>query len=146
MPIPPADLSWDARFDRALAQYGSGTCFKGLAFDAEDRLAAWVNLNDIVRGASFTANAGWSVHADFAGMGIATEAVGALLDLAFAPEPEGLGLHRVACGIMPENVRSLRVAEKNGFRREGYAVKLVQIAGEWRDHVLFAKLAEEGGG
>jgi len=93
--------------------------------------------------ASCSANAGWSVNAAFAGQGVMTEVVTALLDVAFAPRPHGLGLHRVAAGIMPENARSLRVAEKCGFRREGYAVELVNIAGAWRDHVCFAKLARE---
>ena len=54
-----------------------------------------------------------------------------------------MNLHRVSCGIMPHNTRSLRVAEKVGFRREGYAKELVCIAGEWQDHLLFARLASE---
>lgn len=129
---------WEA----LLAKLGDGSArFVGVA--ADGRIAAWVNLNQVIRGPTLGASAGWSVNAEFAGAGYATEAVTALLDLAFLPEPAGLGLHRVAAGIMPENARSLRVAEKCGFRREGFAPKLVKIAGEWRDHVLVAKLAEE---
>ncbi len=140
-PLPLAGQSLADRFAAQLGAHVAGTSFKGVAVTDDHRIAAWANLNDIVRGASFTANAGWAVAADFAGQGVMTEAVTALLDLAFAPQ--GLGLHRVACGIMPENHRSLRVAEKCGFRREGFAPELIHIAGQWRDHVLLAKLARE---
>lgn len=133
-----AAVEWEV----LLGKLGDGSArFVGVAPDG--RIAAWVNLSQVIRGPTQGAIAGWSVNAEFAGGGYATEAVTALLDLAFLPEPGGLGLHRVAAGIMPENVRSLRVAEKCGFRREGFAPKLVKIAGKWRDHVLVAKLEEE---
>lgn len=140
-PLPPVGMTLEERFDLALDQHEIGSAFKGVAFTHDGRLAAWVNLNEIVRSATWGASCGWSVHVDFGGEGVATEAVSALLDIAF--QPGGLGLHRVHCGILPDNPRSLRVAEKVGFRREGYAKQLVRIAGEWRDHFLFAKLASE---
>lgn len=143
MPLRPEDADNDWLFDRQWEQQMSGHAAKFVAFAPNGRIAAFVNLNNITRGVSESANAGWSVNVEFAGQGIATEAVTAMLDIAFAPAPRGLGLHRVACGVMPENVRSLRVAGKCGFRREGFAPQLIKIAGEWRDHVLFAKLASE---
>jgi ribosomal-protein-alanine N-acetyltransferase len=82
------------------------------------------------------------VSAEVVGRGLATEGVRALLDVAFAAPP-GLALHRVQANVIPDNVRSLRVAEKAGFRREGYAPRYLKIAGEWRDHVMFAILADE---
>ncbi|MBM4369989.1 MAG: GNAT family N-acetyltransferase [Deltaproteobacteria bacterium] len=135
---------YEGLFESGMERQAAGTAWRGLAIAPDGRVAAWVNLNDIVRGVSETANAGWSVNAEFAGRGVATWAVGALLTHAFSPE--GLGLHRVACGIMPANHRSLRVAEKCGFRREGFARELIRIAGNWEDHVLLAKLASEHGG
>lgn len=141
--LADAGESLEARFSRQLAAHDAGSHWKGVAFTHGGRLAAWANLNDIVRGCSENAIAGWSVHVDFAGQGIMTEAVGALLAIAFRPPPSGLGLHRVAAEIMPENGASLRVAEKCGFRREGYALRRVNIAGAWRDHVCFAKLSDE---
>ena len=142
-PLRPEDVDDDRLFSRQWEQHAAGRCVKLVAVAADGRIAAFVNLNDVVRGVSECANAGWSVNAEFAGQGVATEAVTAMLDIAFADGPAGLGLHRVACGVMPENTRSLRVAEKCGFRREGFALKLIKIAGLWRDHVLFAKLAQE---
>ncbi len=77
------------------------------------------------------------------GEGLATEGVRALVSIAFAPEPDGLGLHRVQANIMPGNGASLRVAEKVGFRREGVARRYLRIAGEWEDHAMFALTVEE---
>ena len=49
------------------------------------------------------------------GRGIATEALVALTDWAFAE----LGLGRVQVFVAPENVPALSLAERAGFRREG---------------------------
>ena len=106
-------------------------------------LGAGHNLTQIFRRALQGAFAGWSVNAEVARQGYATEGVIALLDLAFAPEPAGLGLHRVQANIVPTNAPRLRVAEKAGFRHEGLALRYLRIAGEWRDHAMFAKLADE---
>jgi ribosomal-protein-alanine N-acetyltransferase len=142
-PKPGPEDTLAVRFERLLGQHRSGASFKGLALSHAGDIVAFVNLNDIVRSVSQSANVGWAVHVAFAGKGLTTLAVCAALDLAFAPVPHGLGLHRVSCAVMPTNTRSLRVAEKCGFRREGLAKKLVCIASEWEDHLLFAKLAEE---
>ena len=45
--------------------------------------------------------------------------------------------------IIPENERSIRLAERVSFRYEGLAQRYLRIAGEWRDHRMYAKTAEE---
>ena len=139
----------EALFDRQLARTLSGLetgkDLRLAAFLDDGRLAALLGLNEIVRRAFHNAYAGWRVAADVVRQGIGTEAVAALLDVAFAPAPQGAGLHRVQANIIPENLPSLRLAEKVGFRREGFARAYLHIAGEWRDHVMFAKVAEEHG-
>ena len=54
-----------------------------------------------------------------------------------------MGLHRIEIAIRPENVRSLRVVEKLGFRPEGLRPRYLHIDGDWRDHLVFALNAEE---
>jgi [ribosomal protein S5]-alanine N-acetyltransferase len=54
-----------------------------------------------------------------------------------------LQLHHVQAAVIPRNRASVRVLEKAGFRREGHALRYLQIAGEWEDHDLFALLADE---
>jgi [ribosomal protein S5]-alanine N-acetyltransferase len=50
-----------------------------------------------------------------------------------------LDLHRVQAAVMPRNVGSIRVLEKNRFREEGYAVDYLCINGVWEDHRIFAR-------
>jgi len=59
-----------------------------------------------------TLEAGWAFLPEAHGKGIATEAVGALL----AWGAENYPGRRVTCMIEPENIASLRVAAKHGFR------------------------------
>jgi ribosomal-protein-alanine N-acetyltransferase len=145
-PAPENDEP-EALFDRQLARtlrgLETGKDLRLAAFLDDGRLAALLGLNEIVRSAFQSAYAGWRVAADVVRQGIGTEAVAALLDVAFAPPPQGARLHRVQANVIPENVASLRLAEKVGFRREGFARAYLHIAGEWRDHVMFAKVAEE---
>lgn len=51
-----------------------------------------------------------------------------------------LGLHRVMANYLPRNERSARLLERLGFEREGYVRRYLQIAGQWEDHVLTAKI------
>ena len=75
----------------------------------------------------------------FHGHGYATEAVGALLDLAFS----GLGLHRVVARLDARNEPSARLAERLGLRREAHFVRNELFKGEWTDEVVYATLAEQ---
>jgi ribosomal-protein-alanine N-acetyltransferase len=100
-----------------------------------------ITLGRITRGAFQNAYLGYWVDRERAGQGIATEAVHAALEFAFGT----LALHRVQAGVMPHNQRSIRVLEKSGFRKEGFAERYLQIAGRWEDHLIFAITAEEMG-
>ena len=51
---------------------------------------------------------------------------------------ENLGLHRLEADIQPTNQLSLKLAEKAGFRREGYSPAFIRINGVWRDHERWA--------
>jgi ribosomal-protein-alanine N-acetyltransferase len=51
-------------------------------------------------------------------------------------------MHRLEAGTLVDNVASQRVLEKNGFERIGLARAYLRIAGEWRDHILFQRVAE----
>ena len=47
-------------------------------------------------------------------------------------------LHRLEAACIPSNIRSARVLEKAGFRREGLLRSFLRINGEWHDHYLYA--------
>jgi len=102
-------------------------------------LAGRIRLSVVVRGPWQNANLGYYVDRDANGRGICTEAVGLVTRLAF----ERLELHRVQAAVMPRNAASIRVLEKNGFRREGIAPRYLRINGVWEDHAIFARTVED---
>jgi [ribosomal protein S5]-alanine N-acetyltransferase len=140
---PGHDGSADDLFDRELRKLASPRRHvRWVGEVAGGRLVGFFNLGEIVRGVFQNAYASWAVSADATGRGYATEGVWALFDLAFSVE-RGLGLHRVQANVIPENERSVRLAERVGMRREGKAERYLKIAGAWRDHWMYAKTAEE---
>ena len=51
-----------------------------------------------------------------------------------------LRLHRLEAACIPSNAASIKLLEKMGFVREGYAREYLCINGLWQDHLLFARL------
>ncbi|WP_315899829.1 GNAT family protein [Arthrobacter alpinus] len=91
------------------------------------------NLAGIVRGPFQNAALGYWVDGQYAGRGLASAAVRALVDMA----RDELGLHRIEAGTLLHNVGSQRVLLKSGFVQFGMAPQYLQIAGSWQDHNLF---------
>ena len=105
----------------------------------EGELAGYVSLGNIVRGAFRNAYLGYAVDRDHGGRGLATAAVGAAVEAAWA-----MGLHRVQANIATTNLASQRVIAKNRFRHEGTALRYLHLAGAWTDHHIYARTVEDG--
>lgn len=71
--------------------------------------------------------------------GVATETLGAVLDVAFGPA----GVHRVFGDCDPRNVGSARVLEKLGFTREAHLRQNWWLNGEWCDSFIYGLLEDE---
>jgi [ribosomal protein S5]-alanine N-acetyltransferase len=82
---------------------------------------------------------GYWVDEAHAGRGLATRAVAEALEVAFGE----MALHRLEAGTRPENVASQRVLERNGFTCVGLLRRHLLIGGEWRDHLLWERLADD---
>lgn len=148
MPKVSQDITLDEQFEFQLERMTSGVRGDShYSFVAEHladgELVAFMSLSQVFRGPFLNAFAGWRVSTPYTGKGIGTEAVTALLDLAFARVPNGIGLHRVQANVIPTNTPSVRLARRVGFREEGYAKQYLEIAGLWQDHIMFAKLVDE---
>jgi [ribosomal protein S5]-alanine N-acetyltransferase len=102
-------------------------------------IAGVISLTNVVYGPFCNANVGYWVDEGRNGRGLATRALAAIVELAFGE----LGLHRVEAGTLVDNLASQRVLEKNGFELIGLARRYLKIAGEWRDHLLFQRVADE---
>lgn len=139
--LSPQDR-WRLQLDRQAAAHAHGTGVRLAAF-REGQIIGTVNLNHITRGVFMNTALGWRVTQAAQGRGLAFEMVHRAIDYAFATPPAGQGLHRVEANIMPHNKRSLRLASRLGLRPEGLALRMLKINGEWRDHIIHAKLADE---
>lgn len=106
--------------------------------DEVGRVVGRLNLNNVVRGALWSAALGYWVDVRHQGRGLATRAVEAGCAAARA-----MGLHRVEAGTLVHNTASQRVLEKAGFERYGLAPRYLHIAGAWQDHVLFQRLLHD---
>lgn len=102
-------------------------------------IAGVATLSQIVRGSLQSAMLGYYAFAPSTGRGLMTEGIRAMVAHAF----QGLGLHRVEANIQPENERSIALARRCGFFREGFSPRYLKIGGRWRDHERWALLEDE---
>ena len=109
--------------------------------EVDGQLVGQMHLFGIAWGSLRSASAGYWVAESMAGRGVVPFALAAACDHAFLV----LGLHRIEVNIRPENIASLRVVEKLGFREEGLRANYLHIDGEWRDHRSFAMTVEDLG-
>lgn len=112
------------------------------AVEVDGELAGQVHLFGVMRGSLLSGAAGYWLGERFAGQGVATRALAALIDYALGP----FGLHRVEVNIRPENVASLAVVAHLKFREEGVRERYLHIEGDWRDHRTFALTVDDLGG
>lgn len=81
----------------------------------------------------------YTIHPDYWGQGIATEAAMAVTKFVF----ERLRFHRLEAGVDTLNPGSIKVLEKIGMKREGLRRKILPMEDGWRDNYLYAMLEED---
>ena len=140
-PTWPADDLTRASFRRRIKRYfedqRSDLAYPFFIFRKSDNgLIGGLTLSNIRRGCAQAGCLGYWMGAAHARQGHMTAAVAAVLPFAFG----ALRLHRVEAACIPANIASIRLLEKTGFRREGFARQYLCIDGLWQDHLLFARL------
>ncbi len=85
------------------------------------------------------AEIGFTLAAEYQGLGYASEAVSRLLDHLFTDR----GLHKVSAECDARNEASARLLARAGFRREGLRRSHSWIKGEWTDDLEFGLLATD---
>ena len=83
-----------------------------------------------------SAEIGYWLGEDYQGRGIATEAVRALVPVAF----EQFAIIRLQAGVFSANKASMRVLEKCGFAKEAVHRNAIVKTGTVMDEVLFVRL------
>jgi ribosomal-protein-alanine N-acetyltransferase len=140
---PEDDLTPDAfrkRIARLGAELRADQTYPFFLFDTESgALMGGLTLSNVRRRAAMSATLGYWMGVNFAGKGVMSRAVPALCRHAFAH----FGLERIEAACLPDNHASIRVLEKAGFQREGFARAYLAIAGRRQDHLLFALLKSD---
>jgi [ribosomal protein S5]-alanine N-acetyltransferase len=137
---PSDDLSRGA-FRRRLKRYAedqrSDIAYAFLIFRNDDNaMVGGLTLANIRRGVAQAGSLGYWIGEPFARRSLMTGALHGLVPFAFG----SLRLHRLEAACIPSNAASIRLLEKMGFAREGYAREYLCINGLWQDHLLFARL------
>lgn len=105
----------------------------------DDTLLGAITLDNIRRGPAQAGTTGYWIGEPFARAGYMREAIAAVITYAF----QTLDLSRIEAGCLPENTPSRRLLENCGYKYEGVAQSYLQIAGRWRNHVLYANLRHD---
>lgn len=105
----------------------------------DGRVIGALTLDNIRRGPAQMGTVGYWIAEDQSGQGLMTEALSALVQHAFTR----MDLSRIEAACLPENTASRALLERCGFKYEGVAQSYLQIAGRWRNHVLYAQLRND---
>ena len=142
-PTWPTDDLTRSAFRRRIRRYGEDIrTDQGYAFlvfrKSDGVLVGGLTLANIRRGVAQAGSLGYWMGFPNVRQGYMTAAVNAVIPFAL----EKLRLHRLEAACIPTNAGSIRLLEKNGFVREGYAREYLCINGIWQDHLLFARLRD----
>jgi [ribosomal protein S5]-alanine N-acetyltransferase len=134
---PPEFFTADGQRKRLQRQLDGET--HPFAILDDGAIAGTINLFHVMRESLQSGTIGYWVDGARNGRGLATGAVGEIVEFAFGE----LELHRVEAATLVDNVGSQRVLEKSGFERIGLARRYLRINDDWRDFFLFQRLADE---
>lgn len=116
---------------------GNGTALPlFLIRSADEALIGAITLDNVQRGPAQACTLGYWTGEPHARQGYMAEAIDGIVAHAFAE----MDLSRVQAACLPENAASRALLERTGFKYEGVAQSYLQIAGRWRNHVLYANL------
>lgn len=102
-------------------------------------LAGVVNVSQIVHGVFRSAYLGYYALVPHAGSGLMKRGMALTISKLFGEHK----LHRLEANIQPQNLASIGLVTRLGFRREGYSPRYLKIGGRWRDHERWALLSED---
>lgn len=143
-PIWPVDDLTRGAFRRRLKRYAedqrSDQAYSFLIFRKSDNtLVGGITLANVRRGVAQAGSIGYWIGEPVARQGLMSAALRLFIPFSFVT----LRLHRLEAACIPTNVASIRLLEKSGFQREGYARQYLCINGLWQDHLLYAQIKDD---
>ncbi|HEV2177684.1 MAG TPA: GNAT family N-acetyltransferase [Terriglobia bacterium] len=116
--------------------------FGRLAARAGDSVIGWAALSPISSRRCYEGVAEVSIYvaAAHSGRGVGTALMRNLIEVS-----ERNGIWTLQAGIFPENVASIALVAKCGFRQVGRRERLGRLDGVWRDVILFERRSNIAG-
>lgn len=104
--------------------------------EVAEKVVGWAALTPVSSRCVYAGVAEVSVYIDpaFSGRGIGLSLLNKVVALS-----EAEGIWTLQAGVFPENIGSLRIHEKAGFRTIGFREKIGKQNGVWRDTVLLER-------
>ena len=107
-----------------------------------DKLVGWAALSGVSSRCVYGGVAEVSVYVAHKARG---NRVGEQLLTQLIDESEKLGYWTLQSGIFPENVVSINLHRKLGFRTIGYRERIGQLQGVWKDNILMERRSRKTG-
>lgn len=104
-----------------------------------DRIVGWAALSPISKRAAYRGVAEVSVYVAASSHG---KGIGRSLLLRLIEESEREGMWTLQAGIFPENVSSIELHKRCGFREVGRRERIAKLNDVWRDVVLMERRSE----
>ena len=144
-PVDPKDLGHHLRNQ---SDRHRTFLIRALQPEGEHDVVGKVNVTGIQRGRALSGTLGYDAYDPYAGQGLFTEGLKLVIQLAFAPSPHGVGLHRLEACVQPGNTASAGALRRLGFTRRGVWPRYLWLADAdgveaWRDHVVYGITREE---
>lgn len=127
-----------ARTAAVLADHEQGRAYP-FVIESDGVVVGRVNVSNVALGPFCSGSLGYWVARSHTGRGLASAAVAEVLERCFGEH----GLHRLEAATLVDNAASQAVLRRNGFTLIGRARGYLRIAGAWRDHLLFQRLADD---
>ena len=108
----------------------------------DGRVKGWAALTPVSNRCVYAGVAEVSIYIDAASRG---RGIGKALLQALITESEKNGLWTLQAGIFPENIPSIKLHEKCGFRQVGVREKIGKMGDRWRDTVLLERRSQTVG-
>ena len=113
-----------------------------VAIDEDDRVLGWDGLQPISNRKVYEGVVEVTISID---QHAARRGIGSALMTHLIEESEKNGIWTLYSSIFPENIASIALHRKHGFREIGYREKIGQLDGVWRNTVLFERRSKKTG-
>lgn len=131
-------------YQRAAVSYEYSEIIKGKTLryyvylkEQPDTIIGSVNFSRMEHGPFSKATIGYKMDAAHHGQGYAFEACQAAIPVIFS----NYNIHRIEARVAPNNIPSIKLLERLGFRFEGIEYQSVEVNGHYTDHYRYSLLS-----